>query len=128
HFVVFRSKNGTSFTPVGTVNASGFINGSAYTFNDAQPGTGVTYYRLEMVDKTAGAKFSGIVKVNFNTKSLDVAVYPTIVSSVLNYAVESPKAEKLRVMVSDVSGKRIVSTVESFTSGTTQKSINVSTL
>jgi hypothetical protein len=128
HFVVFRSKNGTSFTPIATVNASGFVNGSAYTFNDAQPGAGVTYYRLQMVDKNASTKVSGIVKVNFNTKNLDVAVYPSIVTSVLNYAVESPKAEKLRVMVSDVTGKRIISTVESFTSGTTQKSINVSTL
>jgi hypothetical protein len=127
-FILYRSKNGVTFSEVGKVNATGNSNGSSYTLNDPQPGSGVTYYRLKMVDKTANFKYSGIVKVNLNSKSLDVAVYPTIVTSVLNYVVESPKAEKLRVMVSDISGKRISSTVESFTSGTTQKSINTSTL
>jgi hypothetical protein len=128
YFEVYRSKNGVSFTQIGKVNATGFAAGSVYTFNDAQAGAGVTYYRLKVVDKSANYKLSGIVKANLNAKSLDVAVYPTIVTSVLNYVVESPKAEKLRVMVSDVSGKRIVSTVESFTSGATQKTINVSNL
>jgi len=128
YFEVYRSKNGVSFTQIGKVNATGLATGSAYTFNDAQPGTGVTYYRLKLVDKAANFKLSGVVKANLNAKSLDIAVYPTIVTSVLNYVVESPKSEKLRVMVSDISGKRIVSTVESFTSGTTQRSINTSTL
>ncbi len=127
-FEIYRSTNGVSFTQIGKVNASGSITGSSYTFNDAQPGAGVSYYRIKMVDKSANFKFSGTVKVNLNAKDLDVAVYPTIVTNVLNYVVESPKAEKLRVMVSDVSGKRIVSTVESFTSGATQKTINVSNL
>jgi hypothetical protein len=128
YFEVYRSKNGVNFTQIGKVSATGFANGSAYTFNDPQPGTGTSYYRLKLVDKSTNFKLSGVVKANLNAKSLDVAVYPTIVTSVLNYVIESPKAEKLRVMVSDVSGKRIVSTVESFTSGTTQKSINTSTL
>jgi len=128
YFEVYRSKNGVSFTEIGKVNATGFATGSTYNFNDAQPGTGTTYYRLKVVDKSANYKLSGTVKANLNTKSLDIAVYPTIVTSVLNYVVESPKAEKLRVMVTDISGKRIVSSVESFTGGTTQKSINVSTL
>ena len=128
YFEVYRSKNGVSFTLIGKVNATGFATGSTYNFNDAQPGGGTTYYRLKVVDKSANFKLSGTVKADLNARSLDVAVYPTIVTSVLNYVIQSPKAEKLRVMVTDISGKRIVSTVESFTSGTTQKSINTSTL
>jgi len=127
YFEVYRSKNGVGFTLIGKVNASGLSSGATYTFNDAQPGSGTTYYRLKMVDKTANSKFSGIVKTNLNAKTLDVAVYPTIVTGVLNYVVESPKAEKLKVLVTDVSGKRLVSRNESFNSGTTQKSINTST-
>jgi len=42
--------------------------------------------------------------------------------------VETPKAVKLTIFVSDISGKRINNTVQNFTNGTTQKSVNVSTL
>jgi hypothetical protein len=126
-FEVYRSKNATDWELVGKTNSVG-VNGGTYSLTDIHPAAGINYYKLKQVDKGGAYKFSNVVKINLNAKNLDVTVYPTIVTSALNYIVESPKAEKLRVLVTDVSGKRIVSTVESFSSGATQKSINTSTL
>ena len=126
YFTVLRSKNGVNFEEVGKVNAAGF--GSTYSINDAQPGAGVTFYKLKIVDKNGLYKFSDVVRVNLGIKDLDVRVYPTIVSDVLNYVIENPKATKLSVVVTDLSGKRVNSSVQSFANGTTQKTINVATL
>gem|GEM_PF-6682459 len=128
YFIVYRSKNGINFDEIGRVNANGFSTGATYTLTDAQPGTGVNYYRLKQVDRSGANKSSGIIKVNLNSKNLDVFVYPTIVTDMLNYVVQNPNAEKLRIAVSDISGKRISNSVVSFTTGTTQKSINVNNL
>jgi len=128
YFIVFRSKDGVNFTEIGRVNAAGISTGSTYTLNDANPGSGINYYRLRQVDRSGSYKVSGIVKVNLAASDMNVLVYPTIVSSTLNYVVETPKAVKLTIFVSDISGKRINNTVQNFTNGTTQKSVNVSTL
>jgi hypothetical protein len=125
-FTVLRSKDGINFDEVGKVTAAGFA--STYTLTDAQPGAGISYYKLRMVDKNGSFRYSSVVKVNLSVKQMDVHVYPTIVSDVLNYAVENPKATKLSVMVTDLTGKRVNNTVESFGTGTTQKSINVANL
>ncbi len=129
YFVVYRSKNGAGFDEIGRVTATGFASGVTYNLNDAQPANGVNYYRLRQVDKNGASKYSGIIKASLASKNLDIFVYPTIIAGdVLNYVVENPKAEKLSVMVSDISGKRISNSIVNFTAGTTQKSINVSSL
>lgn len=127
YFIVLRSKDGVNFTEIGRVNASGAYSGS-YSFVDAAPVAGYNYYRLKQVDKNGVYKLSGVIKINQNTVDYNAVVYPTIVSSVLNYAVESPKAVKLTVVVSDVTGKMVSSSVQGFGAGTTQKNINVSAL
>ena len=128
NFIVYRSKNGINYDEIGKVNATGFSGGSNYTLTDATPGSGVNYYRIKLVDKSGSFKYSGVIRVNLNAKTLDVALYPTVVSDVLNYVVDNPKMAKLSVIVSDVSGKRITHSIEAVGVGTTQKSINVSNL
>lgn len=128
YFTILRSKDGVNFTEIGKVNASGANGGASYTFNDAAPSAGFNYYRLKQVDKNSIFKLSGIIKVNLNATDVNAMIYPTVVTSVVNYSIESPKALKLTVMVTDVRGKIINTSVQSFTAGTTQKSVNVSAL
>ncbi|NOT94636.1 T9SS type A sorting domain-containing protein [Ferruginibacter sp.] len=128
YFTVYRSKDGVIFEEVGKLNATGASNGSVYTLTDAHPYAGINYYRLKQTDRSGAFKQSGIVKANLNAKDLNVFVYPTIVTSVLNYVIENPKSEKLRVQVSDITGKSLNNHVEYFGAGTTQKSINTSNL
>jgi hypothetical protein len=128
YFTVLRSANGVNFTEIGKVNASGSANGSVYYFTDAAPNNGINYYRLKQNDKNNGFKLSGIVKVNLNATDYHASVYPTIVSSVLNYYIESPKAAKLNIVITDMTGKALTKSLEAVSNGTTQKSINVTSL
>jgi len=91
YFIVFRSKDGVNFTEIGRVNAAGISTGSTYTLNDANPGSGINYYRLRQVDRSGSYKVSGIVKVNLAASDMNVLVYPTIVSSTLNYVWKLPR-------------------------------------
>jgi hypothetical protein len=127
YFEVYRSKNGVTWDFVAKVNAQG--TGATYTLTDAQPGTGTIYYRLKQVDDNGSFKVSGIVKVNLNAKDINVLLYPTIVTGgVLNYVIQNPAADKFVVQISDISGKRVNSSMEYFAVGSTQKSLNVSNL
>lgn len=128
YFVVYRSKDGVNFDEVGKVKASLTGTGSTYALTDVQPGAGVTYYKLKQVDKNGTFKFSGVIKVSIAVKELDVRVYPTFVTDGLNYVIDNPKATRLNVIISDMNGKRVRSSVESFATGTTQRNINVSNL
>jgi hypothetical protein len=125
---VLRSRNGVGFEEAGNVNATGFTTGATYTFNDPHPYSGINYYKLKLVDKSGTYKFSSIIKANLNSKDVNVLVYPTMVSDMLNYVVETPKAAKMTVQVNDISGKKITNTVEFFATGSTQRSIPVSNL
>lgn len=129
YFSVQRSKDGVNFFEIGKVNASNISTGASYTFTDAAPASGFNYYRLKQFDKNGIFKISGIVKLNLAATDVNALVYPTVVSSVLNYAIETPKATKLSILITDVTGKVIVAaTPQTFAAGTTQKTINVSSL
>lgn len=129
YFSVQHSKDGVNFFEIGKVTAANLSSGSSYTFIDAAAANGLNYYRLKQIDKNGIFKISGIVKLNLAATDVNAMVYPTVVNSVLNYAIETPKAVKLSVLVTDVTGKIITAvTPQTFTAGTTQKTINVSAL
>ena len=67
HFEVWRSKDGITFEYVGTVPASGNSTGiNSYSFTDANPYTGTSYYQLKTVAKNSSFKWSAIVSVTID--------------------------------------------------------------
>ncbi len=127
YFIVQKSKDGTHFTDAGRVQSTNAA-AAVYRFTDAQPGTGAVYYRLRQVDKNGAYKVSGVVKVKLGNIDIDVAVYPTIVNDVLQYAVQTPKAAKMNMVITDMSGRKVTATMgERFTAGTNKKTINTTT-
>jgi Secretion system C-terminal sorting domain len=128
YFAVYKSKDGVNFAEIGRVKASGIASGATYRFTDVQPGSGLAYYRLRQVDKNAAYKLSSIVKLRLGVSGLDVNVYPTIVTGTLNYAVETPRAAKMKVMITDMSGRTLIRTAENCAAGTNTKALDVNTL
>jgi trimeric autotransporter adhesin len=77
-FIVERSENGSTFSPIGSVAAKPQPNaGSHYSFIDNSPLQGVAYYRLKQSDQRSGVHYSGIIRVDrASLNNLTIRVYP----------------------------------------------------
>jgi hypothetical protein len=128
YFSIQRSKNGLSFTEIGKVSAANLNTGASYTFVDATPNTGLNYYRLQQYDKNGVFKTSGVVRASLGATDISATVYPTNVTGTLNYAIASPRVLQLNIAITNVAGKVISTTTQKFTTGNTQRSVDVSTL
>jgi Secretion system C-terminal sorting domain len=102
HFEVERSANGAAFSAIGNVNKN---SGSDYTFTDAGFVAGAaSFYRLRMVDKDGGFKFSSIIKIRAG-QTAQLSVMP---NPVADYLTVSGLAGKGRLKVVDAAGKVMV--------------------
>lgn len=126
YFAVYKSKDGVNFSEIGRVRASGITTGASYKFTDVTPGSGMVYYKLLQVDKNTASKSTGIVKLRLGKIYLDVNVYPTVINNVLDYGVETPRAAKMMVYVTDMSGRNIFTRLESVAIGTNKRMIDAS--
>jgi hypothetical protein len=71
-YVVERSTNGTDFTKVGEVTASGLTE---YAYTDANLAQGVYFYRIKNEDVDGLFRYSTIVRLNLN-KVITVRAFP----------------------------------------------------
>lgn len=69
YFNIQRSKDGRTFTNIGSVNAAGnALNPSTYSYTDADELSGsLVYYRLQVVDKDGKTSYSDIRRINKNS-------------------------------------------------------------
>ena len=92
NFVVERSANGKNFEAIGAVKAAG--NSSQilnYSFTDALPAAGKTYYRLKQTDLDGAFSYSTIVVVEKSAKNraFEAAVYPNPFAGNLNLKLQA---------------------------------------
>lgn len=65
YYEIQKSEDGLSFNPIGRVQAAFNSNSLMnYSFNDTERLTGITYYRLKMVDKDGTFKYSKLIAVD----------------------------------------------------------------
>lgn len=108
-FVVERSVNGVSFSPVGTVTAKGSNNTRAnYTLTDIKPLLGKSYYRLRMIDKDGTIAYSKAEQVNIKEDQLQVVnVKPVPAVNNVYLEIYTPAKQKVEFSVFDMSGKLV---------------------
>jgi hypothetical protein len=85
NFEVERSGNGKTWSKIGTVSAKGESSTlQNYSFPDARPLNGTSYYRLKMNDNDGSFDYSPIVSLrNLSGKAVSVATYPNPTSDVI---------------------------------------------
>ena len=113
-FEVQRSSDQVNFTSLGFVktlapggNSSGRLN---YSFADAYPPGLQQYYRLRLVDRNGGSRYSNVILIRRDkplTLSID-GIFPNPVRSTLNLRVNAAVAGSLSVVVTDMSGKKLI--------------------
>ena len=104
YFVVERSADARTFSPLGVVKSAGNSNVvSNYQFTDATPLAGINYYRLKQVDIDGTVKYSMIVAVSFGAAANNsLVLYPNPVAGHLQLNLNSTARNYVgKVMSSD---------------------------
>ncbi|HUC82686.1 MAG TPA: T9SS type A sorting domain-containing protein, partial [Flavisolibacter sp.] len=83
-FVIEHSTDGTRFTTVGEVKASGNTGRGNYSFVHAQMANGFNYYRIKQVDVDGKFSYSKVITLLNNAALKELVVGPNPASSVLN--------------------------------------------
>ena len=76
-YEVQKSLNGTEFAKIGSVTAIG--NGAltqTYGWFDANPVAGNNFYKIKVVEKSGGVKYTYVVKVTIGKGDVSMSVYP----------------------------------------------------
>jgi hypothetical protein len=106
-FVIERSSDGRSFSPIGTINTSSITQ--FFSYEDLSPAAGKNYYRLKINEGGAGTYYSAIILLESDIKQISISIRPNIIhNGGINLYVESGKAIPLTIQMVDVTGKLIL--------------------
>lgn len=112
NFIVERSQNAIDFEPALSVKASGNSNTlMEYTETDFNPNSGLTYYRLKMVDLDGTFKYSTIVPVNYRISKNGMQIYPNPSNGEFKIDLAGFQNNNVLVVVRDMAGKELYSKV-----------------
>ena len=105
-FIIERSVDaGRTWSALGTVQAAGSSSSlKRYSFVDANPVNGSSYYRLKMVDDDNSFKHSKTSLVRINAGN-QVAIYPTVSNGFTNVTVT--KAGSYSISIIDANGQTV---------------------
>jgi hypothetical protein len=105
NFIIQRSEDGSTFTTIGTVKASGnTTQPTNYGFTDPSPAlTGIDYYRLQEVDLDGHSSYSQIRVTSFGKESsVVVQTSPNPVKDLLNI---TALADNITIVINDMNGR-----------------------
>lgn len=127
-FVVERSNNDTtSWQTLGTVPAG--AAGNRYTYRDAQPTSGLHYYRLRLRRPDGTLDTTAPIPVTDDAAALaGLRIYPNPVTGPLNLQYTSTTAGQLRVYIYDALGRYHQGIIYNTQIGLNLYSLNVASL
>ena len=105
HILIERSATGQGWTAIGRLNTYNTPGNHAYSYRDAQPLGGVSYYRLKQVDLDSAHTYSPVLSVNRKEKSF--TAYPNPVTNQLTVLVP-PLNRKRQLVIADMAGRTII--------------------
>lgn len=127
-FVVERSGDGTNFTAIGRVAASGNSSTTKrYSFEDRSP-SALAFYRLKLVDVNGSAAYSNVIRLEAGAKEESLLVYPSIASSRLQLSLHTKQKAEGLIQVIDMSGRIVMQQKQSFAEGSSTTIVDVSGL
>lgn len=118
YFSIERSSDLASFTKVGEVDGNGNSNQRMdYGFTDANPLTGISYYRLAQYDFNGKVNYSDVRSINYNG-DLAIQVYPNpIENNALTLDINSNEELIGNISIVDLTGKEMLAQKQSILRG-----------
>lgn len=106
HFEIEHSKDGTRFSKIGNLYASGNSTPiKNYAFTDLNAANGDHLYRLKIVDSDGQFTYSEIAKVTVSGRS-SLQIFPNPAKDVLNIKVSGGNGNGM-IQIFDLSGKKV---------------------
>ena len=109
YYQVERSANGIDFTALARINAGGDVSSGltkSYSYTDASPANGISYYRLQIADKDGKYNYSPVIKLAF-TQQKGVLVFPSVADHSAIYLKPSDELRNAVVEVFEMTGKKL---------------------
>jgi len=129
YFEVQKSLDGSSFSPIGKVQAKG--NSSItqnYSFSDGNPvPTAKNYYRLKVVDRDGKYSFTKIVWLK-NTVSSAISLYPNPASNSMQVSLSNMAPGRCTITLYTIGGKAVYSRQYTVQQASQQVTVPVSNL
>ncbi len=114
YFEIQRLNSQKEFSAIGKVNATSMnkeINSYQFDDNNYNRFESIAYYRLKMVDKNNSSKYSEVIAVKRNTKSIiDLSIYPNPSSDILNVLISTVGENEFQLKLFDMLGKVVYET------------------
>lgn len=127
--VLERSNDARKFNAVTTVTATALRCLEAFNYIDATPASGVNYYRLKMTDADGKSTYGNVIALLNKDKGFDiVSMMPNPVQTTTLLSVASAEASKMNIIITDASGKKVLSRSISLVAGSNQISLDLSNL
>jgi hypothetical protein len=126
YYEVEKSSNGTDFTSIGKLSAKGNSNVLAdYHTSDILPVPGLNYYRLKIVDENGLFNYSKTIIVKVDGISTIIAsVRPNPFVNTVDIFLNLKNASKIRISISDNSGKILYRDITKGISGSNRINVN----
>ncbi|WP_127133104.1 T9SS type A sorting domain-containing protein [Pseudoflavitalea rhizosphaerae] len=119
-FLIERAGQTLPFTEIGSVAGSNNATGSRYQWTDENPLPDLNQYRLVQVDQDGAKEYFGIKTIlNRAQGSKATVIAPNPFKGDLTVYLQIPRAERVRIVITDVNGKRLYSIDQQLQAGTT---------
>ncbi len=106
-FDIERSNDGTNFSVIGTVKASGNSNQvNNYTYTDSKPVEGMDYYRLREVDFDGHFSYSEVKNLNFGSGDNAIKISPNPAKEKISITVPG-NTKELRISIVNAQGRQV---------------------
>ena len=106
-FDIERSNDGTNFSVIGTVKATGNSNHpNDYTYTDSKPVEGMDYYRLREVDLDGKFTYSEVRNLNFAYGDSKIKISPNPAKEKISITVPG-NTKELKVSIINAQGRQV---------------------
>jgi hypothetical protein len=118
-FVVEKSIDGVAFFTINRIEAKNGVDViNNYSVNDNQSNQSVTYYRLKQLDKNGRFTYSKIVSINMKDNGINgFSFQQNPISDVLKLNINAINNTKVKLMITDITGRMITTKSIDLTKG-----------
>ena len=123
-FEIERSSNGTTWTNIGSVAASG-TSSSNRNYQQIDLIGGAAFYRIKQIDKDGQFIYTDVARTNCQVKNISSVIYPVPAFDVLNVVIKSDRSVRTQLLVYDMQGKLVKKVDASILNGNNTFKINL---